>query len=219
PEGSYWVFVTLAGNETKLHEPEKTILLANYFEVLRYEMEAEAPHTIEEGKDFEVNLDLKNFPVQENCTYWAVLVREDACRTSMNISSETNGTKAVSGTFIQELRLLRDFGLNSTNYESETGKDKLKSKIETLIGQGNGTITVGEENQSILSLRSFGLAPGNYLLFAGSYEKEKGLAGMVQEKLTISPAREEDAYSKPYSDDYDFSGSISKEQKALLSGN
>jgi methanogen extracellular protein (TIGR04279 family) len=216
PEGSYWILVTLAGNETKADKPEKTILLANYFEVLRYEMEAEAPHTLEAGKDFEVKLDLKNVPAQENCTYWAVLIKEDACRTNMS-SGDTYGTKAVSGTFVQELRLLRDFGLNSTNYESETGKDELKSKIQTLIGQGNGTISIGEENQSTLTLKSLGLAPGNYLLFAGAYEKEGGLAGMVQEKLTISPARKEDSDSKPYSGDYNFRGITSKGQSFLLS--
>ena len=216
PEGSYWVLVTLAGNETKAPEPEKTILLANHFEVLRYEMEAETPHTLEAGKDFEVNMSLKNAPAQENCTYWAVLIREDACGTNTS-TGYTNGTKAVSGTFVQELRLLKDFGFNSTNYESETGKDELINKIQTFIGQGNGTISIGEENQSTLSLKSLGLAPGNYLLFAGAYEKEKGLAGMAQEELTISPARNEDSNSKSYSGDYNFSGITSKGQSFQLS--
>ena len=86
PAGSYWVLITLAGNETETPEPEKKILSANYFEVLEYEMEADAPYTLEEGENFEVNLSLKNAPAQENYTYWAVLIREDAYRANISIS-------------------------------------------------------------------------------------------------------------------------------------
>lgn len=218
PEGSYWVLITLAGSETKAPEPEKNILLANYFEVLKYEMEAEAPHTLEEGENFEVNLSLKNVPAQEDYIYWAVLISEDACGTGANTGSETSGTNAVAGTFANGLKLIRDFGLNSTNSESETGKDNLKSKFQALIGEGNSTISIGEENQSNLSVNSLGLAPGKYWLFAGAYEKDRRLAGMAQEELTISPAREEDPYPKSYSGDGNSSGSISKGQSPLLPG-
>jgi len=73
PAGSYWVLISLAGNETEKPESEKKILLANYFEVLKYEMEAGVPYTLEEGESFEVNLNLKNAPAQKNSTYWATL--------------------------------------------------------------------------------------------------------------------------------------------------
>lgn len=43
----------------KAPEPKKVILLANCFDTLKYEIEAEVPHTLEEGKDLEVNLSLK----------------------------------------------------------------------------------------------------------------------------------------------------------------
>ena len=158
----------------KVSEPEENTLLVNYFEVLKYKMEAQAPHTLKDGENLDVNLSLEYAPAKENYTYWAVLVRDDACRTNISIGSDTNATKGVTRTFVQELRLLKDFGFKSTTYESETEKDELKNKIQTLIGQGNGTISIGEKNERTLSLKSLGLAPGKYLLFAGAYEKKKG---------------------------------------------
>ena len=73
-----------------------------------------------------------------------------------------------------------------TKSESIPGKDELKSEIQTLIGEGNGTISIGEENQSTLSLTSLELPPGDYLLLAGAYENDEGLAGIAQKELTIS---------------------------------
>ncbi len=185
PEGSYWVVVTLAENETKSSEPEKTILLEHYFKVLEYEMEAEAPNTLEEGENLEVNLRMKNAPSQKNYTYCAVLMREDACRTNMNVSSNVSSTKSMSGTFVQGLSLIEYFGFNSTDYGSETGKEKLDEKIQTFIGEGNGTVCIGEENQNTLSLKTFDLPPGNYLLLAGAYEKDRGLTGIAQKEVSI----------------------------------
>lgn len=118
PEGNYWIFVTLAENETKEPEPEKQILLAHYIKVLEYEMRAEAPHTLKEGENFEVNLIMKNAPAQRNYTCCAVLMKEDASRTNTNISSDANGTETISGTFVQGLRhytllckIMSDYGL------------------------------------------------------------------------------------------------------------
>ncbi len=93
PAGSYWALITLAGNETETPGPEKKIISANYFEVLEYEMEADAPNTLEEGENFEVNLSLKNAPAQENHTYWAVLIREDVYRENINISPNANESR------------------------------------------------------------------------------------------------------------------------------
>ncbi|MDI9394172.1 MAG: TIGR04279 domain-containing protein [Euryarchaeota archaeon] len=189
PEGSYWVVVTLAEKETKASEPEKTILLAHYFKVFEYEMKAASPRELEEGENLEVDISLKNAPAQKNYTYWAVLIREDACGTSTYIGSNTNGIKTISGTLLQGLRLIEDFGLNSTEYESEIGKDKLKNEILDFIGESNATISIGEENQNILSLTTSCLHPGNYLLFAGAYENDKGFTGITQKEVSINEDR------------------------------
>ncbi len=189
PEGSYWVVVKLAENETKAPEPEETIILAHYFNVFEHEIKAVAPNALEKGENFEVDLSLKNAPAQKNYTCWVLLIREDACRTSTDISSDTSGTKTILGTFLQGLRLIENFGFNSTGYESESGKDKLKNEIQAFTGEGNGTICIGKENQNVLSLTTSDLRPGNYILFAGAYEKGKGFTGIAQKEVSISKAK------------------------------
>jgi len=185
PEGSYWVVITPAENETKSSEQEKTILLAHYFKVLEYEMRARAPNTLEEGENFEVRLNMKNAPAQKNYTCCAVLIRENASRTNTNISSDASGTESMSGTFAEGLRIMEYIGLKETNLESETGNDKLEKEILDLAGKGSGIISIGEENQKTLSLTTSDLPPGNYLLLAGAYEKGKGLEGIAQAELSI----------------------------------
>ena len=184
PAGSYWVLITLAGNETKKPESEKEILLANYFEVLKYELEAGVPYTLEEGESFEVNLNLKNAPAQKNYTYWAVLIREDAYTTyeGTNPGSKNTGIRPI----VNGIDIIRSLETSLIESESETGKGELESNIQTLIGKGNGMISIGEKNQSTLSLKSFELPPGDYLLLAGAYENDEGLVGIAQKKLRIS---------------------------------
>ncbi|MDD3246266.1 MAG: TIGR04279 domain-containing protein [Methanosarcina sp.] len=184
PAGSYWVLITLAGNETKKPESEKEILLANYFEVLKYELVAGVPYTLEEGESFEVNLNLKNAPALKNYTYWAVLIREDAYTTSegTNPGSMNSGIRPI----VNGIDIIRSLETSLIKSESETGKGELESNIQALIGKGNGMISIGEKNQSTLSLKSFELPPGDYLLLAGAYENDEGLAGINQKKLRIS---------------------------------
>ncbi|HII92537.1 MAG TPA: TIGR04279 domain-containing protein, partial [Methanosarcina sp.] len=76
--GYYWILITRAGNETVKAESEKEIYLAKYFEVLEYQMEARAPDALQEGKNLEVNMDLKNAPAEKNYTYWAVMIKDSA---------------------------------------------------------------------------------------------------------------------------------------------
>lgn len=186
PAGSYWVLITLAGNEAERPESEKEILLANYFEVLKYEMEARVPYTFEEGESFEVNLNLKNAPAQKNYTYWAVLISEDAYTTSEGTSpGRMNiGIRPI----VNGNDIIRSLNTSLMESESETGKGELESNIQALIGKGNGVISIGEKNQSTLSLKSFELPSGDYLLLAGAYENDEGLAGIAQKKLRISTA-------------------------------
>jgi methanogen extracellular protein (TIGR04279 family) len=182
--GSYWVLITLAGNETEEPESEKEILLANDFEVLKYELEAVVPYTLEEGESFEVNLNLKNAPSQKNYTYWAVLIREDAYTTyeGTNPDSMNAGIRPI----VNGIDIIRSLETSLIESESETGKGELESNIQTLLGKGNGMISIGEKNQSTLSLKSFELPPGDYLLLAGACENDEGLAGIAQKKLRIS---------------------------------
>ncbi|AKB17331.1 hypothetical protein MSWHS_0468 [Methanosarcina sp. WWM596] len=184
PAGSYWVLITLAGNENEKPESEKEILLANYFEVLKYELEARVPYTFEEGESFEVNLKLKNAPVQKNYTYWALLISEDAYTTSEG----TNSGRMNIGIrpIVNGNDILRSLNASLIESESETGKGELESNIQALIGKGNGIISISEKDQSTFSLKSFELPPGDYLFLAGAYENDKGLAGIAQKKLRIS---------------------------------
>lgn len=183
PAGSYRVIITLAGNETEKPEPEKEVLSANYFEVLEYEMEAQAPYTLKEGESFEINLNLRNAPAQTGYTYWAVLVRADACETNENIP----GRSAVwARPLVNGVDVIRNLEASLTENESGAGKDRLSSEIQTLIGEGNGTVSISEENQSTLSLTDLDLPPGDYILFTGAHEKDKGLTGLTRKELRIS---------------------------------
>ena len=87
--------------------------------------------------------------------------------------------------FVNGIDIINEFGINSTNYESKFSKDELTTEIQTMIGEGNGTISIGEENQNTLSLTTFDLPPGDYLLFVAAYENGKGLASIAQQELTI----------------------------------
>ncbi|MCC4767893.1 TIGR04279 domain-containing protein [Methanosarcina sp. DH1] len=183
--GSYWTLITLAGNETEKTGSEKEILLAKYFEVLKYQMEARVPYTIQEGENVEVNLDLQNAPDKDNYTYWTVLIKDGAYTASKGTKSIWMTTKIRP--IVNGVDLIRSLETNLSGYESENEKDELKNEIQTLIGKDNGTISIGEKNQSNLSLKSLELPPGDYLLLSGAYENNEGLAGISQKKLRISP--------------------------------
>jgi len=184
PAGNYCVLITLAGNETEKTESEKEILLAKHVEVLEYEMEAVAPYTVEEGENLKVNLTLKNAPTEKSYTYWAVLIKDDAYTVSegQNPSGMITGIRPV----VNGVDLIKSLETSLIGNESENGKDELKNKIQTMIGEDNGTISIGEKNQSNLSLKSLELSPGDYLLITGAYENKEGLAGMAQKELRIT---------------------------------
>ncbi|HEY3362356.1 MAG TPA: TIGR04279 domain-containing protein [Methanosarcina sp.] len=184
PAGNYWVLINLAGNKTEMPESENKTLLAKSFEVLEYEMEAQAPYTVEEGKNFDVNMSLINAPTQKNYTYWSILIRKDACTTEEGTKPlwMTDGIRPI----VNGVDIIKILETNLTKYESEDGKEKLKEEIQTTIGKENGTISIGEENQSNLSMESLGLASEDYILIAGANENDKGLVGIAQKKLEIS---------------------------------
>jgi methanogen extracellular protein (TIGR04279 family) len=198
--GSYGILITLADDKDKKDEfekgekskkeekprTEKQVLSATCFEVLDYELEADAVDTLEEGKDLEVDLSLKDAPAEGNFTYGAALIKKEAYKADINLSA--NGTRDGTDIFINEIGIARDLGINSTNYESKLNRNELSNNIQTLIGEGNGTISIGEENQNTLSLTTLDLLPGDYLLFTGAYEPGKGIVGIGQKELTIFAA-------------------------------
>ncbi len=183
--GHYWILITLAGNETEKTELGEGVLLAEYFEVLKYQMEARTSYNLQEGENLEVNMDLKNAPAEKNYTYWAVLMKDGAYTASENTNSIWMTTKIRP--IVNGVDLIRNLETNLSGNESENEKDELKNEIQTLIGKDNGTISIGEKNQSNLSLKSLELSPGDYLLLTGAYENNEGLVGIDQKKLRISP--------------------------------
>jgi len=178
PEGLHGVLVFLNDSSE-----DKKILSMTCFEVLEYELGTEAPESLDEGNDLEISLSLENVTETDALTYGAVLVKESAYYADIRLNS--NGTWDETNIIINDVDILEEFDINSSNLESKLGRDELQTEIQTLIGEGNGTITIGEENESILSLTAFDLAPGDYLLFAGAYEKGKGIVGIDQKELTI----------------------------------
>jgi methanogen extracellular protein (TIGR04279 family) len=186
PAGNYWAIISLAGNETEKPELEKETLFAKYFEVLKYEMEAETPDTVK-GENFEVNMSLKNAPLQKNYTYWALLINENAYKTDEGTNS--SGTAGGIRPIVNGVDIIKCLETNLTKYESGDKKEKLAAEIQALIGKENGTISIGEEgkeNQSTLSLESPGLPSGEYILIAGANKNEEGLVGISQKKVNIS---------------------------------
>ncbi|WP_440946627.1 TIGR04279 domain-containing protein [Methanosarcina sp. T3] len=187
PAGSYGVLIMLESDGNGNSGSERKVLSATCFEVMEYELKIDSSNNPKECENLEVNLDLKKAPTQGSFTYGALLIREDAYSAEINVSS--NGTVVGTSVFVNGIDIINEFDINSTYYESKLSKDELTTEIQTLIGEGNGTISIGEENQNTLSLTTFDLPPGDYLLFAAAYENGKGLAGIAQKKLTIQAAK------------------------------
>ncbi|AKB55621.1 MULTISPECIES: TIGR04279 domain-containing protein [Methanosarcina] len=176
--GSYGIIVTLADDEDKENTSmEKKVLSATGFEVVNYELKTKADNNMKEGDNLDVTMSLKKAPADGKFTYGALLINEEAYKAEINVSS--NGTIDGTNVSVNDIDL-RDLGISSTN------KSELTNAVQTLIGEGNGTISISDENQNTLSLTTFDLQPGNYLLFTGAYEPGKGLVGIDQDKLTIS---------------------------------
>jgi len=174
--GSYGIIITLADEDKKTESGmEKKVLSATLFEVVDYELKTKAANTIKEGDNLDVKMSLKDAPAGE-FTYGALLVNKEAYKAEVNVSS--NGTIDGTNVFVNDVDI-RDLGINSTN------KGELTNAVQTLIGEGNGTISIGEKNQDALSLTTFDLLPGKYFLFTGAYEPGKGLVGIDQKELKI----------------------------------
>lgn len=179
--GSYGIIITLADNKDKKSGMEKKVLSATAFDVVNYELKTKAVNTLKEGDNLDVQMSLKDAKSLKDAsvgevTYGALLISKEAYKAEINVNS--NGT--IDGTDVSVNDIdLRNLDISSTN------KSELTNAAQTLIGEGNGTISVGNKNQDTLSLTTFDLLPGKYFLFTGAYEPGKGLAGIDQKELTI----------------------------------
>lgn len=171
--GSYGIIITLAddkeSNVTK-------VLSATCFDVVNYELKTKASNNIKEGDNLDVEMSLKDAPSDGEYTYGALLINEEAYKAEMKVDS--NGTINGTNVYINDVDL-RDLGISSIN------KSELTNAVQTVIGEGNGTISIGDKNQDTLSLTTFDLLPGKYLLFTGAYEPGKGLVGIDQKEMKI----------------------------------
>lgn len=169
---SYVVLITPADDKDK-------VLSATWFDVVNYGMETEALDTIKEGENLDVDMNVINPPAKSEITCAAMLINKEAYKAEVKLS--TNGTSAGTDVLINGIDI-NDLGVTDLN------KSELTNGFQNLIGEGNGTISVGEKNQDTLSLTTFDLLPGDYILITGAYEPGKGIVGIDQNELTICTA-------------------------------
>ncbi|MDP4197102.1 MAG: TIGR04279 domain-containing protein [Bacteroidota bacterium] len=160
-----------------------TVLSATAFIVAEYELHASAPASITKGEDLDISMSLENIPDENNCTFGAILIRDQAYKA--NIKVDSNGTKNGTSVTVNEINLIDEFDINSSNYRSKLTRNELQTEIQTIIGEGKGSIAIGEKGQKSLSLTAFDLPQGSYYLFAGAYSPGKGLVGLTQSEVKI----------------------------------
>ncbi len=160
-----------------------TVLSAAAVVVAKYDISVSVPDCIVEGDNLKIKMTLKDAPNLFNCTYGAVLIKDQAYKAAININSDESrkGTSVV----INDIDVIDKFGINSSNYRSKFTKGELQTEIQTLIGEGNGAISIGERGNKALSLTTFDLPAGEYHLFVGAYSPEKGLIGLTQRDIEI----------------------------------
>lgn len=159
-----------------------TVLSSTVFIVAEYELCISSPSSIVKGNDLDITMSLEEAP-DNNYTYGAVLIKDQAYKANIEINS--NGTKAGTSVIVNEIDLIDEFDVNSSNYKSKLTKNQLQTEIQTLIGEGKGTISIGESGQNKLSLTAFDLPVGSYYLFVGAYSPGKGLVGLSQQNIEI----------------------------------
>jgi len=158
-----------------------TVLSSTAFVVAEYELCVSSPSSIVKGDDLDVSI---TGAASENaCTYGAVLIKEQAYKANIEINSD--GTRDGTSVIINDMDIIDEFDIDSSNYRSKLTKSELQTEIQTLIGEGNGAIAIGEAGQDKLSLTAFDLPVGCYYLLVGAYSPEKGLVGLSQLEVEI----------------------------------
>jgi len=158
-----------------------TVLSATAFIVTEYELKVSSPEYtgfIVKGNNLDISMDLMDASDEDDCTYGAVLINEDAYKADIIINSD--GTRCGSSLIINDIDIIDEFDINASNYKSKLTKNELQEELQTLIGEGKGTIAVGEAGDNILSLTTLDLPAGTYYVFVGAYIPEKGIVGLSQ---------------------------------------
>jgi methanogen extracellular protein (TIGR04279 family)/PGF-pre-PGF domain-containing protein len=177
-EAGQYCIVMIQRNE----DESLTVLSSTAFVVAEYELCISSPSSIVKKNDLDINISLEGAP-EDNYTYGAVLIKEQAYKANIEINS--NGTKAGTSVILNDVDLIDEFDINSSNYRSKLTKNELQTEIQTLIGEGNGAIAIGEAGQKELSITAFDLPVGSYYLFVGAYSPGKGLVGISQKEVEI----------------------------------
>ncbi len=180
--GQYCIVMIQENEDSSL-----TVLSATAFVVTEYELKISTPgYTgfIVKGKNLDISMDLKDASDEDECTYGAVLINEDAYKADVIINSD--GTRSGSSLIINDIDIIDEFDINTSNYKSKLTKNELQEELQTLIGEGKGTIAVGEAGDSTLSLTTLDLSAGTYYVFVGAYIPGKGLVGLNQLETRIS---------------------------------
>jgi methanogen extracellular protein (TIGR04279 family)/PGF-pre-PGF domain-containing protein len=176
--GQYCILMIQENKDNSL-----TALSATAFVVEEYELYVSAPASIVKGEDLDINMALESAQNENNCTYGAVLIRETAYKA--NIEIDSHGTKNDTSVTVNDVDLIDEFDTNSSNSLSKLTIDELQKEIQIIIGEGKGSIAIGEKGQKTLSLTAFDLSPGSYYLLAGAYSPGKGLVGLTQLEVKI----------------------------------
>lgn len=177
--GQYLVVMIKQNDDESL-----TVLSSTAFIVAEYELDVSSYSRITKGNDLDINIELVNGDSDEDdCTYGAVLIKEQAYKANIEIDSD--GTRDGTSVIVNDLDIIEEFDINSSNYRSKLTRNELQTEIQTLIGEGKGSIAVGEPGEKNLSLTAFDLPVGSYYLFVGAYSPEKGLVGLSQSEISI----------------------------------
>ncbi|WP_292389068.1 TIGR04279 domain-containing protein [Methanosarcina sp. UBA5] len=160
-----------------------TALSTTAFMVAEYKLLVSSPKSVVKKEDLKINVDLVNASDERNCTYGAVLISKQAYKAKIEV--DTDGKRNGTSVIVNDMDIIDKFGINSSNYRSKLTQNELQKEIQTLIGEENGAIAIGERGQKILSLTTLDLSKGNYYLFVGAYYPGKGLVGLTQLKVAI----------------------------------
>lgn len=158
-----------------------TVLSSTVFVVVESELYVSSPSSIEKGDELDISI--TGVTNENACTYGAVLIKEQAYKANIEINSD--GTRDGTSVIVNDLDLIDEFDITSSNYRSKLTRNELQKEIQTLIGEGNGAIAIGESGQKKLSLTAFDLPVGCYYLLVGAYNPEKGLVGLSQMEVEI----------------------------------
>ncbi len=175
--GNYCIVMVQKNEDESL-----TVLSSTVFIVTEYELCISSSSSIVKGNNLNITMSLEGAPYN-NYSYGAVLIREQAYKANIEINS--NGTKNGTSIIVNDIDLVDEFDINSSNYRSKLTKKELQTEIQTFIGEGKGTISIGESGQNKLSLTAFDLPVGSYYLFVGAYSPGKGLVGLSQKDIEI----------------------------------